>query len=112
MIVLLLVEGVDSGKVIADWANMVDDHIHHYPYSHRMRSLHQLFQSDFISKIAVNFFEIAAPISMVAIVDIVHERTDPDCIEPQVLYVLQIIADSCPVTPTVVGESTGTCGSI
>jgi hypothetical protein len=105
--VLLLVERVDSGEVVADWADMVGNYVYHDPYAHRMSRVHQLFQGVFIAEVAVHFFEVAGPIAMVAVIYVLHKRSNPYCIEPQVLYVLQVVCDSRPAPPAVVRKAAG-----
>jgi hypothetical protein len=105
VIVLLLVERVDSGEVVADWADMVGNYVHHDPNAHRMSRIHQLFQGIFVAEVAVYFFEVASPIAMVAIIYVLHKRSNPNCIKPQVLYVLQVACDSRPAPPAVIRKA-------
>lgn len=107
MIVVLLVERVDSGKVVANWADMVGNYIHHDPNSHRMSRVNQVFQCVFVSEIAIHFFEVAGPIAMVAVIYVLYKRSNPNCIEPQVLYILQVVCDSGPAPPAIVRQIAG-----
>jgi uncharacterized membrane protein len=102
MVVGSLVEGIDSWEIISNWSNVVSNNVNHYPDSHWVSCVNHVLKSSIASKVLVSFLPVCSPVSMESTSSIVNNWRDPDCVEAEVLDVLEILGNTVVVTTAVV----------
>lgn len=106
MVVVGLIEGVKLGVIETNGANMVGNHINHHPDVHGVGSRYESLQTLLASELGVDLFPVAGPVPVETVLGVVNNWRNPDCVEAQVLNILQVLHDSVEVTTTVVGLAT------
>ena len=101
MVVLRFVQRVDSAEVVADGARMVCNNVYHDPHVFIVSGLYEILQVIRGAEVGVGFLPVCGPVSMVAAVDVVDNRRDPDGVETHALNVVQIVDHALVVTSAV-----------
>jgi hypothetical protein len=66
--------------------------------------IHESLQSIFISEIGVDLFPVGGPVSVVSAFKVVNNWRNPDGIEAQIFYVLELLSNSVEVSTAIVME--------
>ena len=83
-----------------------DSHIQHDPNVPLVALHYQLLEVIRRPKVRVDLCDILLPVAMVTSIRLLRNRGDPDCIHPQSLDVIQLVADAPKRASTVVTEIT------
>jgi hypothetical protein len=111
VVVIRLVEWIDSREVHTNWSDVVGNNVNHDPDVLLVSSLDQVLQIILTSKVRVDLLPVGSPVSVISTVDVVDDWGDPNGIESHTLDVVKVVLETLPVSTAVVGKISASIGA-
>jgi hypothetical protein len=104
VIVLTLIEGVNLTEVITDGSWVVGNDVNHHPNTFWVGSFNQVLEVWFRAEVRVDTIPVLSPVAVVATVEVIDDRRDPNSIKSHSLDVVKAILHAFEGTAAVIAE--------
>ena len=104
MVMISGVEWADLPEVLANWGNMVGDDVNHHVDVSLVASVDETLEVILRTESIVDLVPVTGPVSVVSLVEVVDDWSNPDGVEAHSLDVIEMVLETFPGSTAVVAE--------